>query len=111
MELFLLIIIGVTVVLYRNYKGENVSKFFSSQFQTVYDKFAPYSFKMVREKAKDLGQEFTPRQYLMQILMLGGFAGVVSYLYFYNVVICIVYVIAAIAAVPYLAYLRCKRSI
>ena len=109
MELFLLIIIGVTVVLYRNYKGENVSKFFSSQFQTVYDKFAPYSFKMVREKAKDLGQEFTPRQYLMQILMLGGFAGVVSYLYFYNVVICIVYVIAAIAAVPYLAYLRCKR--
>lgn len=109
MELFLLIIIGVTVVLYRNYKGENVSKFFSSQFQMVYDKFAPYSFKMVREKAKDLGQEFTPRQYLMQILMLGGFAGVVSYLYFYNVVICIVYVIAAIAAVPYLAYLRCKR--
>lgn len=109
MELFLLIIIGVTVVLYRNYKGENVSKFFSSQFQTVYDKFAPYSFKMVREKAKDLGQEFTPRQYLMQILMLGGFSGVVSYLYFYNVVICIVYVIAAIAAVPYLAYLRCKR--
>ena len=109
MELFLLIIIGVTVVLYRNYKGENVSKFFSSQFQTVYDKFAPYSFKMVREKAKDLGQEFTPRQYLMQILMLGGFAGVVSYLYFYNVVICIVYVIVAIAAVPYLAYLRCKR--
>lgn len=109
MELFLLIIIGVTVVLYRNYKGENVSKFFSSQFQTVYDKVAPYSFKMVREKAKDLGQEFTPRQYLMQILMLGGFAGVVSYLYFYNVVICIVYVIAAIAAVPYLAYLRCKR--
>lgn len=109
MELFLLIIIGVTVVLYRNYKGENVSKFFSSQFQTVYDKFAPYSFKMVREKAKDLGQEFTPRQYLMQILMLGGFAGVVSYLYFYNVVICIIYVIVAIAAVPYLAYLRCKR--
>ena len=109
MELFLLIIIGVTVVLYRNYKGENVSKFFSSQFQTVYDKFAPYSFKMVREKAKDLGQEFTPRQYLMQILILGGFAGVVSYLYFYNVIICIIYVIAAIAAVPYLAYLRCKR--
>ena len=109
MELFLLIIIGVTVVLYRNYKGENVSKFFSSQFQTVYDKFAPYSFKMVREKAKDLGQEFTPRQYLMQILILGGFAGVVSYLYFYNVIICIIYVIVAIAAVPYLAYLRCKR--
>lgn len=109
MELFLLIIIGIIVVLYRNYKGENVSKFFSSQIQTVYDKFAPYSFKVVREKAKDLGQEFTPRQYLMQILILGGFAGVVSYLYFYNLIVSIVYVVIAIAAVPYLAYLRCKR--
>ena len=109
MELFLLIIIGIIVVLYRNYKGENVSKFFSSQIQTVYDKFAPYSFKVVRQKAKDLGQEFTPRQYLMQILILGGFAGVVSYLYFYNLIVSIVYVVIAIAAVPYLAYLRCKR--
>ena len=109
MELFLLILIGIIVVLYRNYKGENVSKFFSSQIQTVYDKFAPYSFKVVRQKAKDLGQEFTPRQYLMQILILGGFAGVVSYLYFYNLIVSIVYVVIAIAAVPYLAYLRCKR--
>lgn len=109
MVLFLLIIIGVTVVLYRNYKGENISKFFSSQMETAYDKFAPFSFKMVRQKAKDLGQEFTPRQYLMQILILGGFAGVVSYLYFYNIIVCIVYVCLAIAFVPYLAYLRCKR--
>ena len=45
----------------------------------------------------------------MQILILGGFAGVVSYLYFYNLIVSIVYVVIAIAAVPYLAYLRCKR--
>ena len=109
MVLFLLILIGVGVVLYRNYQGENVSKYINSQFQNVYDKFAPYSFKVVREKAKDLGQEFTPRQYAIQVTVLGGFAGIVTYLYFYNLLVSVVYVIAAIAAVPYLAYLRCKR--
>ena len=109
MVLFLLILIGVGVILYRNYQGENVSKYINSQFQNVYDKFAPYSFKVVREKAKDLGQEFTPRQYAIQVTVLGGFAGIVKYLYFYNLLVSVVYVIAAIAAVPYLAYLRCKR--
>ena len=109
MVLFLLILIGVGVILYRNYQGENVSKYITSQFQNIYDKFAPYSFKMVREKAKELGQEFTPRQYAIQVAILGGFAGVVTYLYFYNLLVSMVYVIAAIAAVPYLAYLRCKR--
>ena len=109
MVLFLLILNGVGVILYRNYQGENVSKYINSQFQNVYDKFAPYSFKVVREKAKDLGQEFTPRQYAIQVTVLGGFAGIVTYLYFYNLLVSVVYVIAAIAAVPYLAYLRCKR--
>ena len=109
MVLFLLILIGVGVILYRNYQGENVSKYINSQFQNVYDKFAPYSFKVVREKAKDLGQEFTPRQYAIQVTVLCGFAGIVTYLYFYNLLVSVVYVIAAIAAVPYLAYLRCKR--
>lgn len=109
MVLFLLILIGVGVILYRNYQGENVSKYINSQFQNVYDKFAPYSFKVVREKAKDLGQEFTPRQYAIQVTVLGGFAGIVTYLYFYNLLVSVIYVIAAIAAVPYLAYLRCKR--
>ena len=87
MVLFLLILIGVGVILYRNYQGENVSKYINSQFQNVYDKFAPYSFKVVREKAKDLGQEFTPRQYAIQVTVLGGFAGIVTYLYFYNLVL------------------------
>ena len=84
MVLFLLILIGVAVILYRNYQGENVTKYITSQVQVIYDKFAPYSFKVVREKAKELGQEFTPRQYAMQVAILGGFAGLVTYLYFYN---------------------------
>ena len=109
MVLFLLILIGVAVILYRNYQGENVTKYITSQVETLYNRFAPYSFKVVREKAKDLGQEFTAKQYLMQIVILGGFAGIVTYLYFYNLLVSIAYVIIAILAVPYLAFLRCKR--
>ena len=109
MVLFLLILIGVGVLLYRNYQGQNVSKYITSQVQVIYDKFAPYSFKVVREKAKELGQEFTPRQYAMQVAILGGFAGLVTYLYFYNILASILYIVAAVASVPYLAYLRCKR--
>ena len=93
MVLFLLILIGVAVILYRNYQGENVTKYITSQVETLYNRFAPYSFKVVREKAKDLGQEFTAKQYLMQIVILGGFAGIVTYLYFYNLLVSIVYVI------------------
>ena len=109
MVLFLLIIIGVAIILYRNYKGENVSKYITSQVEVLYNKFAPYSFKMVREKAKDLGQEFTVKQYTIQVVLLGGFAGVVTYLYFYNLIVSLIYVVIAIASVPYLSYLRCKR--
>ncbi len=109
MVLFLLIIIGVAIILYRNYKGENVSKYITSQVEDIYSKFAPYSFKMVREKAKELGQEFTVKQYTIQIVILGGFAGVVTYLYFYNLIVSLIYVGVAILSVPYLAYLRCKR--
>lgn len=109
MVLFLLILIGVAVVLYRNYQGENVTKYITSQVETLYDKFAPYSFKVVREKAKDLGQEFTAKQYMIQIIILGGFAGVVTYLYFYNLLVSLVYVVISILSVPYLAFLRCKR--
>ena len=105
MVLFLLILIGVAVILYRNYQGENVTKYITSQVETLYNRFAPYSFKVVREKAK----EFTAKQYLMQIVILGGFAGIVTYLYFYNLLVSIAYVIIAILSVPYLAFLRCKR--
>ncbi len=109
MVLFLLILIGVAVVLYRNYQGENVTKYITSQVETLYDKFAPYSFKVVREKAKDLGQEFTAKQYMIQVIILGGFAGIVTYLYFYNLLVSLVYVVVAVLSVPYLAFLRCKR--
>ena len=108
-ELIFLLALVVVIVLYRNYKGQNVGKFITSQVQGVYDKFAPYSFKVVREKTKELGQEYTPRQYLIQVIIMGAFAAVVSYLYFYNLFISLVYMIVVIMFIPYLSYLRCKR--
>ncbi len=108
-ELVFLIVLVVVLFLYRNYKGQNIGKFITSQVQGVYDKFAPYSFKVVREKTKELGQEYTARQYLIQIIVMASFTGVVSYLYFYNLFISLVYIIVVIMFVPYLSYLRCKR--
>ena len=109
MELFLLLLIAIFVIVYRSYRGQNVYRFLVDQVGLVYDKFAPYSFKLVREKTKELGQEYTARQYLTQVLMFSAFAGVVSYLYFYNIVVSIIYIIIVDATIPYLAFLRCKR--
>ena len=109
MVLFLLIVIGLVIILYRDYKGQDVSKYNIEQVQSIYDRFAPLSFKVVREKTKELGQEYTTKQYLIQIALLGGFTFLVTYLYFYNIVISVIYVIIAIAFIPYLSFLRCKR--
>ncbi len=109
MELIILLVITLFVLLYRQYRGQNVYKFITEQAGAIYDKFAPYSFKVVREKTKELGQEYTPKQYFIQVVMFTLFAGVISYLYFYNLFISLIYILIANATIPYLAYLRCKR--
>lgn len=109
-ELLIIIAFVVFIYLYRNHKGNNVGKYVLGQIQGMYDKFAPYSFKVVREKTKQLGQEYTPRQYAIQVSLFAGFASVVTYLYFYNLIISIIYAIAAVSFVPYLTYLRCKKT-
>ena len=110
MEFFLLLLIALVVVFSRKMQGQNVSKFVQTQFGSLYDKLAPYSFKVVREKTKQLGREYTPRQYTIQVVAIAGGTAVVSYLYFYSIPTSIVYTCIAIAFVPYLAYLRCKRE-
>ena len=109
MVFFLLLLIGLVILLYRNYQGQNVSKYITEQVQAIYNRFAPYSYKVVREKTKQLGQEYTARQYLVQVVIMGGFAGIVTYMYFYNLIVSIIYVVIAICFVPYLSFLRCKR--
>lgn len=108
-ELFIIIVFVLAIYLYRNYKGENVGKYVLNQLQGMYDKFAPYSFKVVREKTKQLGQEYTARQYAIQVTLFASFAAVVTYLYFYNLIISIIYALIAVAFVPYISYLRCKK--
>ena len=108
-ELFIIIAFAIAIYLYRHYKGENVGKYIFNQVQGVYDKFAPYSFKVVHEKTKQLGQEYTMRQYTIQVAIFASFAFAVTYLYFYNLIISIIYAFIAVAFVPYLSYLRCKR--
>ena len=108
-ELFIIVVFVVGIYLYRNYKGENVGKYLAGQVQGMYERFAPYSFRVVHEKTKQLGQEYSVRQYTIQITLFAGFAAVVSYLYFYNIIISIIYAIVAVSFVPYIAYLRCKK--
>lgn len=108
-ELVCLLVIAIITLLLRKNPGENLYKYVAGKATVAYEKYAPYSFKMVREKAIELGQEFTPKQYLTQVIVLGGLAALVGYFYFYSIIIAIIYAIIAIATVPYLAYLRLQR--
>ena len=109
--IFLIVLaIAIFVVLYRNNSNSNnVYKFINKKIGVIYDKYAPYSFKVVREKVKELGQEYTPRQYAIQIVVFAVSAAVVTYLYFYNIVVSLIYAALAVTVIPYLTYLRCKR--
>ena len=56
-EIFIVVAIFVFVFIYRKNSGQAQSyKFITKQVSASYEKFAPYSFKIVREKAKELGQ-------------------------------------------------------
>ncbi len=110
MEFILIAVILIFVMTYRNSSGEGIYKFVKSQATVAYDQYAPYSYKVMREKIKELGLEFTPRQYLIQVILFAGGAGIVGYLYFYNLIVAIVYAIIAVSTIPYLTYLRCKRQ-
>lgn len=102
--------ISIFLILYRNNSNSNnVYKYINTKINFVYEKYAPYSFKVVREKVKELGQEYTPRQYAIQIMAFAIGAAVVTYLYFFNIIVSIIYAVVAVAVIPYLTYLRCKR--
>ena len=109
MEFIIVLLIILFVVLYRKSNGDSLYKFVSSGVSNVYEKYAPYSFKEIRERCKEMGLEYTKRQYLIQVIVFSVVAFVISYLYFYNIVISFIYVIVVVCFIPYLAYLRCKR--
>ena len=109
-EVLIVAVIVIFVVIYRKNTGDNSYKFITKTVGSTYEKYAPYSFKVVREKAKELGQEYTTRQYIVQILIFGVGAAFVSFLYFYSIIWSIVYATAAIMVIPYLTYMRCKKA-
>ena len=108
-EIFIVAAIIVFVFIYRKNVGDNSYKFIARNMSGAYEKVSPYSFRVVREKAKELGQEYTTRQYIIQVTMFGIGAAFVSYLYFYSLMWSLIYGAFAIAFVPYLAYMRCKK--
>ena len=109
-EIIIIGVILIFIVTYRFSSGSGVYKFISEQASNLYDKYAPYSYKEMRAKIKKLGIDYTTRQYVIQVVFLGGFAAAVGYLYFYSLLWAIIYGIIAIAFVPYLTYLRSKRQ-
>ena len=59
LEILIVLLLALFVVLYRRSTGEKFYKYVSRSVADVYNKYAPYSFKIVREKTKELGQEYT----------------------------------------------------
>ena len=109
-EIFVILAIIIFVYIYRKNTGNSSYKFITNTISSTYEKYSPYSFKVVREKAKELGQEYTPRQYSIQVLIFGVGAAFIAYLYFYSIIWSVVYAVIAILFVPYLAYMRCKKA-
>jgi hypothetical protein len=102
-------VILIFIIIYRSNTGEQAYKFISVQTGKLYSKVAPFTYKEIRKKIKDLKQDYTLQQYLGQIIIFALGGGIITYLYFYNLIISIIYGLIAVSAVPYINYLRCKR--
>ncbi len=110
MEIILVGFIVLFIVTYRFSVGAGVYQFIVNSANSVFNKYAPYSYKGIRKKIKDLGMDYTPRQYATQLVLFAGFAAAVGYMYFYSIIVAIVYAIIAVLAIPYITYLRSKRQ-
>lgn len=109
MEFLILVIIGVFIIVIRLNNGEDPYKFFVKGVSGVYEKYAPYSYKVVKEKTKSLGREYTAKDYLTQVIIFAAVSGGIGFAYFHSILIAMVYAGIAVAFIPYLAYLRTKR--
>ena len=108
-EIIVIAVIFLFVYIYRKNAGNTSYKFITKTMGNTYEKYAPYSFKTIRERCKEMGLEYTKKQYTIQVVTYAAVAFIISYLYFYNIIIAVIYVVVVISLIPYLAYLRCKR--
>ena len=109
MEFVIILLVVLFVVLYRQSNGTSIYKFVTDNVEIIYEKYAPYSFKVVREKCKEMGLEYSKKKYTIQVAIFAVVSFVISYLYFYNALISTIYVAVTVSIIPYLAFLRCKR--
>ena len=109
MEFLIVLLIVIFVALYRKSNGESLYNFVTTSIGNIYDKYAPYSFKNIRERCKEMGLEYTKKQYTIQVITFASVAFIISHLYFYNIIIAVIYVAVVVSIIPYLAYLRNKR--
>ena len=109
LEFTIVYMIALYAIAYRKSAGEKVGKYIFNSVSDVYNNYAPYSYRKIRQKIRALNQDFTPRQYLTQIILVSGMAAVIAYLYFYNIIVAGIYAFIAFLFVPYLNYLRCHR--
>lgn len=108
--LFIIVaILIIFIIIYRSNAGEQTYQFLKKQSTRLYSKVAPFTYKEIRLKIKELKQDYTPQQYIGQVVLFAAGGGVITYLYFYNLVVSIIYGLAAVTLVPYINYLRCKR--
>ena len=108
--LFIIVAIMIIfIIIYRSSVGEQTYQFISVQGKKLYSKVAPYTYKEIRKKIKELNQDYTVQQYIGQVILFAAGGGIITYLYFYNLVVSIIYGLIAVSAVPYINYLRCKR--
>ena len=112
MQLILFIIAAILIlflIIYRSNTGEQVYKYVSYQGKALYSKVAPFTYKEIRKKIQELGQDYTPAQYAFHVVMFAVVAGFITFLYFYSLVTSIIYAVCATLVVPYINYLRCKK--
>jgi len=101
--IFLIVVaIAIFIIVYRSNEKTNVYKFVNKQIGSLYNKYTPYSFRLIREKVKELGQEYTTRQYIIQAIVFAAGAAVITYLYFYNIGVSLIYAAVSIAVIPFL---------
>ena len=109
MELIIMLVTIVFIYIYRQSPGSAPYKYFTETAGSIYDKYAPYSFRVVQQKAKELGQEYTKKQYITQVVIFAVVAAVIAFAYFRSILWALIYAGISTLAVPYINYLRLKR--
>ena len=90
MELVVMLVTAIFIFVYRKSPGNKPYKYMMEVISNTYEKYAPYSYKAVKQKAKELGQDYTTRQYVVQVLLFGGVAAGIAFLYFYSLIYCLI---------------------